>query len=253
MEKQLAELRSALASGANGNALTQAEAQLRGLSQLQRRIANADANGLIAVRAEVTASVAATQALLQQTQLGVSSVQSAQAALTAASEAAERTTTSFMQDYYDRRIFDPYLKFASTKDEEEYRRREDERRAAIEKAQAEHTPQGDLRALNLSIEQMKDAGAHGATSSSQFQPILKGIEGAKDRLATQIDASKSAALQKERNDAVTAPTQQASLDGAITPDVIASLRAAQVAVADQAQEGHGLTGRSVAASNARTP
>jgi hypothetical protein len=234
---------------------------LRGLSQLQQRIARADAGGLSAIRAEVAASVAATQTLVQQTQMGAASAQSAQVTLRAASEAARGSVTSFMRDYYDDHVFDRYLRFASVQDEEEYRRREEQRHRAIDEAHAEKTPQGDLRALDLSIEQLKDAGEHGARRSSKYQPLLDRMESSRQQLATQM----AAAGQSQSHGAATAdnlspPVRSGPSDGKssdatpqapLPPDVLARLRAAQVTVADQSQEGHGVTARTTPAPDAR--
>jgi hypothetical protein len=179
IESKLTELRNALASAQGGLAVTQAESQLRGLSTLQQRISVATASGLSAIRGEVTATVAATQVLVQQAQAGAAS-QSAQVALTQANEAARSSVKDFMHDYYDQKKFDRYLQFASTEDEQEYRKRETERRREIEKAQAEHTPEGTLRANQLSIDQLKAAGAHGANRSPEYQPMLDGLEKTRD-------------------------------------------------------------------------
>jgi len=243
---KLTELRNSLASAQGGLAITQAESQLRGLSTLQQRIGIADANGLSAIRSEVAATVAATQALVQQAQQGTSAAQSAQVALAQASEAARNSVNDFMHGYYDRHEFDRYLQFSTQKDEEEYRRREAERKQAIDAAMAQHTPQGDLKANQLSIDQLKDAGAHGANRSPEYKPMLDGLEKTREQLASQLSSKGS----KEQA-AETGPTKAAP----VTPlpaDVLARLKGANVALADQTQEGHGVADKGAGASTVRT-
>jgi hypothetical protein len=252
IEKRLTELSEAVAHGGDGTALAQAKAQLRALSRLQRRVADASAGSLTSIRNEVAATVAATQALVQQSSPSPTpSFQSAQVALQQASEAARSTTKQFMHDFYDRHIFDHYLKFASTEDEDEYRRREEERKHAIEKALAEHTPEGNLRANKLAIEQLKDAGAHGADRSPDYQPTLKGLEDNASELDAQIMTAKGVSSEKQQHSQ--SASQDDALNAAVTPDVIARLRAARVVIADQTGEGHGVTASDPQQSGARSP
>lgn len=159
----------------------QALAQLSGLAGLERQIARAGAKDLASIRNEVTAYVAATQAFLQQAPQAVTKEPGAQA-LYAASAAAREAVADFSKAYYEQRIFDPYLKFASAEEEEAYQRREIERQRAIEKAQAEGTPEGDLRATQLALEQIKDAGAHGADRSPDYQHNLDKLQSATQNL-----------------------------------------------------------------------
>lgn len=213
-------MRNALGSAAGGNAITQAEAQLRGLALLQKRVDSASPASLAAIRAEVAASVAATQSFVQQMQGAGSAVTAEKAALQQASEAARGSVTDFMHSYYDEHKLDRYLQFASVQDEEEYRKREEERKRAIEKAQAEHTPDGDLRAVELSIEQLKDAGAHGADKSKDYQPTLDGLNKSADNLQAEVDK------QRELRPA---PNTSKNASGS---DPSAALKAAGVSLAD---------------------
>lgn len=226
IESKLTELRNALASAQNGLAITQADSQLRGLSTLQQRISMANASGLSAIRGEVAATIAATQALVQQAQTGASTSQSAQVALTQASEAARNNVKDFMHAYYDEHKFDSYLHFASTEDEAEYRKREQERKQAIDKALAEHTPEGNLQANQLSIEQLKDAGAHGADRSPDYKPTLDGLTASEAKLKTQID-------QKAPSQTLPATTKTTS-----SIDPAAALKAAGVSLADANDAAH---------------
>jgi hypothetical protein len=219
---------------------------LQGLSQLQQRIANAGPGDLISIRAEVAASVAATQALAQQTQPGTTAFQSAQLALYEASAAADRSVRDFTRDFYERRIFDPYLKFASAADEEAYRQREAERQREIEKARAEHTPEGELRAVNLSIDQLDDAGAHGADRSPEFKPHKDALLKSRDALTRAIGACQTAAGQQAEQNT---PPAKASVDplasvGAKSPDAkgaVAVLIAAGLSAPQSDNLGHGVT------------
>jgi hypothetical protein len=184
------------------------------------------------------ASVAATQALVQQAQTGAASAQTAQVALYAASEGARQSVTGFMHDYYDRHVFDRYLKFTSAEDEEEYRKREQQYRQSIDEARAEHTPEGDLRAANLSLEQLHDAGKHGATASPDYSRWDKNLTDKRDALAQAI-AGKNAT---QRISAPSAdPLASVQADAGVSLEVLASLRAAGVSVAEQEVQGHGIS------------
>jgi len=253
IEHRLAELSNAVAHGGDGSALAHAKIQLSTLSRLQRRIGEASPGNLTALRGEVMATVAATQALAQQANVtGAPTYQTAEVALQRASEGARVSVTSFMHDYYDRHAFDRYLKFTSSEDEEEFRRREGERKKAIDTAMAEHTPQGDLKAANLSVEQLKDAGAHGADTSPVYQRTLRDLEANTQKLATQIDLSKGQAAEKGKGAQASAEKRDnAEFGAAVTPDVLANIRATKIAVADQSQEGHGLTARDVQPATVR--
>jgi len=219
-------LRHALASASSGLAITQAESQLRGLALLQKRIDAANPASLAAMRAEIAASVAATQSFVQQMQAAGSSVTAEKAALQQASEAARGSVTDFLHDYYDQKKFDRFLQFASVEDEQEYRRREEERHRAIDKAMAEHTPEGDMRAAKLSLEQMKDAGAHGADKSPDYQPTLDAVRKSADDLQAKID---------EQSKARSAPEAQKQ---PAPSDPSAALRAAGVSLANDSVAAH---------------
>ena len=239
LEKQLAELRHALSDPAAGAALAQSVTQLRTLAGLQQRINGADLQGLAAIRAEVTASVAATQAVVQQAQTATGAAQITQATLHLASEEARSSVNGFMDDYYKRRIFDPYLKFASAKDEEEYRSREAERQQQIEKAMAAHTPEGDLRAANLSLDQLHDAGAHGADKSPDYARWDKSLTEKRDSLASGIDAMNAGTGTAKSP--TPDPLSQVKPDANVSPDVLASLRSAGVTMPEQDSPGYPAT------------
>lgn len=242
--QQMAQLHAAASRGDDNGALNQAQTQLAGLANLKRDLARKDAPSLAAMRAAVAASVAVAQLLVQQVQSAPASSASASVALAQASIAARASVTDFMHAYYDQHVFDRWLTFASNEDEEEYRKREAERQREIAKAMAEHTPAGDLRANRLSIEQLKDAGAHGADRSSKYKPLLEGLEARGSKLSAQIDESKSPDPAQIQAEAASAAEDKALAD-AVTPEVLATLRAAKIAVADPGKDGSGVTARAV--------
>lgn len=227
------ELRRAASAGGDASTLGIAEAQRDGLARLQRRIDNARPSELASIRAEVAAIVTAAQFVAQQTRSATNSAEAAHQALHAASTAARHAVTSFMEDYFDKKVFDPYLRFTSPEDEEAYRKREADREKAIKDALALGTPEGNLRAAQLSKEQLVDAGAHGADRSPDFRPMLDNLDAAASKLETAIDASKPSevdlALGAEPTPVVTDPLAAA-----------ARLLASGVAVSD-GNTGHGLT------------
>lgn len=202
VEASLARLRQ------DGRGLANGEAQLQGLSSLQQRVAFADARQLLAMRNEVMAVAAATQLVASQTRPATDGLDAATAA-----EKARRALFDLVDDYYDRKKFDPYLRFASAEDEAAFRKREAERKAAIDAARAEGTPEGNARAARLMKEQMVDAGAHGADRSPEYAEKLQSI--------TQSSATLDAAVRADNAEKATPTT-----------DPMAALRAAGVTVAD---------------------
>jgi hypothetical protein len=244
IESHLAALRDAVARGGNGAVLSQATDQLTSLSRLQKRIGGCDIASLTAIRSEVAASVAATQALVQTAAAQGSSPQSAQAELYAASANAERSVRDFEKDFYERRIFDPYLKFASKEDEEAYRQREAERQQAIEKAREEHTPQGELRAVNLSIDQLNDAGAHGADRSPDYQRERDRLTKVHDQLSHAISSNDQSKPQTASNAPASASVDPLQDVGAKAPDakgIAAKLLAAGISPPQSDNVGNGVS------------
>lgn len=203
-----------------------------------------------ALRAAVASAVADSRTYTSEartataTVQGATSEQTASVTLLAASEAARTTANGFVDDYYKRRIFDPYLKFASAHDEEEFRRREAERQAAIAEAMAEHTPEGELRALGIEREQLNDAGAHGADRSREFKSkldVLKTRERALERALADKDH------QQDNNDREAKVQPHAAPSACrVSPGVLAALREAGVTVPPQDGTGHGVAERSAA-------
>ncbi len=224
-----AEIAASLAQLAgNPAALALAETQLQGLTALQNRVAQAHGSGLTSIRNEVVAVAAAAQMAAQQAR--AASASSGGLTVQMAADAARRAVQSFMDDYYEKKIFDPYLRFASAEDEDAYRRREAERREAIEKALAEGTPEGLLRANRLAEEQLRDAGAHGADQSPDYAPMFDRIRGTRTDLETAIAAD---AAPK-----VASPDPLDAIPPATDPGT--SMRAAGVVVTETDQIDHGV-------------
>jgi hypothetical protein len=217
---QLSRLRDQLVSGANGGAI--------------RAAASSAIADLRAYTTQVSATVTAIQ----------SGSESTKQALGQASDAAHRIVTDFVRDFYDRREFDAYLRFASTEDEDAYRRREAERRAVIEKALAENTPEANLRANKLAIEQMNDASAHGADRSPDFKPKLDGLYSTQDALAGSIAATGHRNAAEDRMSAVDAAPNPAAAP-LVSPDVVALLRGAGVVPTDHKTDGNGVSARAI--------
>lgn len=240
-QAELAHKIAELQSGGDGSALALAETQQQVLTRLQSRVAHASSGGLSTLRAEVTAYVTAVQNVAQQTR-SASVAHAAERSLHAANEAARDQTASFVEDFYERKIFDPYLLFENANDEQEYRRREVERQQAIEKARAENTPEGNLRAINLSIEQLKDAGAHGADRSPDYAPMLTALTSAGGRLSAEIEAA-----PKQRQ--ATANPLENLPEVQLPPELLAALGSTGVAVSDPNGTGHGVAERAVAVSS----
>lgn len=168
-EARLSAALTALRAGAsNPTAAAESESRLASLQALRSEVATADLLTLAGLGNAITASVAAARAIVQQVTEAATSPALAIGLKRATAEARQQVT-SFLHDYYDRKMFDPYLRFSSPEDEEAYRKREAERCEAIETALARNTPQGTLEATRLSMDQLNDAGAHGADRSPDFQ------------------------------------------------------------------------------------
>jgi hypothetical protein len=220
----------------------QSSVKLQHLNRLREQLVGG-AKDVPALRASIASAIADARLSVSDGRNGIANAptasQMAAANLYAASQGARAEVNHFMDDYYKRRAFEPYLHFASEKDEEEYRRREEERRLQIEKAQKENTPESNLKATNLAIEQMQDAGAHGADRSPQFKSDLDSLKAQKTRLEAALHEKPAV---QETTTAKTDKTQdQAS--PAVSNDAIASLKAAGVVIADQSAEGSGVTAK----------
>jgi hypothetical protein len=225
---------------ANPSLISQGDAQLGALLALRRQLSQAGPATLAMVRAEITACIASASSVARQADIAIAAGAGPTANLAAASQAARSAVASFNDDFYEKKIFDPYLRFSSAEDEEKYRRDEATRKQEIEKALALHTPAGDLQANKLAIDQLKDAGAHGADQSPEYASRLSTLTATKEALAAQVEKKETPTSSQDRLEAAAAaqPTDAPTLP----PEMLAALR--NVSLPDQGQTGHGLEGRS---------
>jgi hypothetical protein len=210
-QNQLAEVQRALA-GAGGDSaaharLSAAAAHLSAIvSQLSNAVnarffplRGADLIGIQGVVGSGEAHAAVAEAATASTQAGAQSAAYAAAGanVAAASLETRHETETLAHDVFDQRIFDPYLRFKSQNDEEEYRRREADNKRYIEQQLAKHTPEGDLNAGGGMIGQMLDAHDHGAGASPQFMPKFNALV---EKTETQRNAMKAAGQSTQEFD-----------------------------------------------------
>jgi hypothetical protein len=162
-----------------------------------------------------------------------------------ASAAAHQTVSDFERDFYERRAFDPYLRFASAEDEEAYRRREADRKAAIDRAMAERTPEGNLRANRLALDQLEDAGAHGADRSPEYLRTHDRLMATRDALTRAITSAPSAAISSSQPTTATTadPLQSIAAKAPDAKGVAAALLAAGISPPASDNVGHGVQDR----------
>lgn len=224
--------------------LSAAEAQLSELSQVQQRLASGIIN-VAALRSEVTAIVAAATAVATEARVSrTSHAQHAEAALTMASAEARHTVDAFVTDFYEKKVFDPYLRFASAEDEAAYRERAEERQRAIQAAHAEGTPEGTSRATDLTIAQLDDAGAHGASDSPDFQTWRNRLGHSRTSLtAAMAKSSDGPPVSDPANNRD--PLEDISPNPHVDPSILAALKISGVTVSDPSATGHGLNANAV--------
>jgi len=227
-----------LAQSGDSSLTQDAKQQLATIQALGSQVATAGLLTLVSLRADVAATVASAGTVISQGQ-AVADQAAIAANLAHADAEARQSVAGFMDDYYKKKIFEPWLRFSSDEDRDAFREREAQRQAAIEHAQREGTPKGDLEAGRLALAQLEDAGAHGADRSPEY---------AKARAAlVQRDATLAAAVGRSSPGTSTQP-QNATADPFDTVAVasadraaLAGLKAAGVVVADHAQQGHGVS------------
>lgn len=228
LESQIDLLRHAAAQGGDTGTLVLAEQQLARLAGLQHHVAHG--GDAATLRAAVRATVEAVQAIVPQTRTSAANGHAADRALHQAVDQARRVTDDFVHDFYERRIFDPYLSFASPEEEQAYRDREEARQRAIEAARALGTPEGDLLAVRLSREQLEDAGRHGADRSPDYAASLDALRTAEEGLGQALGSAR----ETEGLEALSTADSPASAAGEapiVSPDILASLRNAGVSMA----------------------
>ena len=215
-----------------------AQNQLQVLATLQRQIGDAGGPALASLRAEIATTVAESRAIIQQSTNAARGAEAAEIeTLATASAAARATAQAFMHDFYERKIFDSYLRFSSVEDEAEYRKREDAYRRAIDAALAKGTPEGDAEAMRLSKAQLADAGAHGADRSPEFATRWQQMDQQETALARAISAAAPKAsntLDPPLSSTATVPTD-ADMDKALA--TLQSIGAAPLASSEQTGPG----------------
>lgn len=240
MESDIEQMRRAAAVGGDTAALAQAEGQLQGLSNLQRRIEHAGPGALAAIRAEVVAFVAASQATAQLVRTATATAQTAEVALHAASTAAHRTVSELADDVFGKKKYDAYLHFASTEDEEAYRKRTEDRERYIKDQLALGTPEGNLNAARAMQAQLKDAGAHGADAHPDFADDRNRLMRDTEVLAKGIAAA-SPQVQKAEDRALESAERAPASPSPGLDAIAAQLRAAGVVNTPASTQGHGVT------------
>lgn len=188
----------------------------------------------------MVAGASSTARAAQQVSSGSSQITPGQA-----SQVVREAVADFEDDYFKKRKFDPYLEFKSEEEERAFRAREAERQAEIQKALALQTPEGDLRAAQLSEAQLRDAGAHGADRSPDYAADLARLSAASSDLKTAITEQDRDADAKSRLDIVQSKQSESDVPN-IPPGVLAALR--QVRTPDQNAVGHGLGDKAAADS-----
>jgi hypothetical protein len=178
IEAGLAE-NSRAAGGASGAG--DAQAQLAMLATLQSAITSAQPAALPVLQAKLAWSLPAAQNTVAQMRAATAQATIQAAELASTSEASRRTTRAIADDLFERRIFDPYMKFGSDADEAQYRQREADARRYIDDQLAKNTPTGTLNATSAVAGQLLDAHAHGAGDSADFAPRWNEITQALDK------------------------------------------------------------------------
>lgn len=246
-----ADLAKALAQLGTGDASRiQIALQLTNLSALSQQVSGANEASLQRMQAEVAATIAAAQSLADA---GAGNGADAGAAtpLTVANANARRTAQNFVTDFYEKHEFDKHLEFKSDEDARAYREREAERLKEIKEALARNTTQSNQRVLQLEQEQLKDAGDHGADKSPDFQSW-------KDQLNAQAATLQQAATKQ--SEAPSAPDVTTNITStkseqpvfAVDPNIMAALKSSGVVVADQSQQGHGVSADQAHTGTVRT-
>jgi hypothetical protein len=144
---------------------------------------------------EVHAAIA--EAATATTHAGASAAAAANVAT--ASAETRHETEALARDVFNQRIFDPYLRFKSPRDEEEYRQREAETKRYIEQQLAKHSPEGDLNAGGGMIGQMLDAHAHGAGDRPDFMPRWNALVEKTERQRAALRAAGQSTEEYDRH------------------------------------------------------
>ncbi len=181
--------------------IEQGGTQLHQLNALRDQLVGG-AKDLPALRANVTAVVAAIHAYASDARAAAASASvassAAQAQLQQVDAIARANVGSLTHDIFERRIFDPYLHFATKEDEEAYRHRGEDAKRYIDQQLAQHTPQGDLNASAATVAHLNDAEAHGAGAYPGFQELKSKAEGDYQSLRAAMKAAGYSTVDADR-------------------------------------------------------
>jgi hypothetical protein len=155
---------------------------------------------------------------------------------------------------YERKIFEPYLHFTSKEDEDAYRKREAETKRAIEDALKLNTPEGNLRAAELSAAQLKDAGAHGADKSPDYAPLLQQTNAAKTALESALVRSEQPAVaHDERREAASSDAGLQAAKEKIDPAMLSAFSALVAHTGSAVPDGPGVVAQAKTGSSVQLP
>lgn len=237
IEAVIAELN---AKGMGPEQVAAMRSQLAGLGDMRRTVAIAGGRELASMRAEVAAAVASAAEMVSVARQGGTTQNAADADLTP-QQRAHRILSEVSRDLFDRKVLDPYLRFASEEDKRAYRERERERKEQIDRAMALGTREGNRIALELVQEQLRDAKAHGADRAPEFHRM----EQQADEATANLEPNAHLAIEQRAPQAGNVSAAQASDD---LSDIASAMKAAGVTT----KADHGIAfGHGVA--SAKTP
>lgn len=223
-----------------GATVAEGQAQRQLLVQFERSLSSGIALPAESVRSGIAGAIAGATQLSQQAR--AASEHRASSDLAAAQTRTRATVLDISRDIYERRVFDPYLRFASSEQEAAYREREVSNRRAIEKALALSTPEGDLRAARILDRQLQDSGAHGADASPQFRGLMDRNSQNMGRLEAALGERQSAQDGQRLATPSRHPDHPAPATSAQLAAVLATFRAAGIDGGVPAHDsGHGLS------------
>lgn len=240
LERAIAEM---MQSGAGTGA---AQSQLVRIGQLMRAIGSADAPTLVAMQASVAGLVGEAQAIAQQGRDSASRVDNGDT-LAAVDARTRATVQRISDDLFERKIFDPYLRFDNAEEEEAYRKRETERQEFIRRELAKGTPEGSRNAADAAVDQIKDAGRHGADQSPDYQRLLNEATATRDQQDAAIARSTIQRGDPKEKATELAVTPSAELDEIAAIFKAAGVQSPSAQLADA--KGHGLTDATIERSN----
>lgn len=134
---------------------------MQALTQLQRSIGSASPSSLAAMRGDIAAALAQTQAVITQGRSAATGMDADDMAVANLASHAQAQASSFMREL---RQYDDLLRFDSAEQERAYREREQEYRKQFDAGTARNTPEGTLAASGAAYAQAVDLAAHGGSA-----------------------------------------------------------------------------------------